>query len=374
MGLEVLLFGVTFRNPVLVAAGTCGFGREVAAVTRLEALGGLVTKSVTVLPRAGNPPPRVAEFEAGMLNSVGLANPGAAEVRGERLPWIEAHLPALHVFVSVAGHTAGEYLEVVRMLDDGPGFLGFELNLSCPNDSERGGLPFAHDPKALGRVVAGGSGADESSAPREACPEHARPVSRRSRRGGGGGRRAHPGKHGPRPDPRSALGAPAPRCGGWGHERPRASASRPLGRPDGSCPHGAPAHRRRGDRTGAGCRRLPRGGRIPRTGGYGLVFGSPGGRTGSERASESGSSRPGRPAGPSGEGRRRGRGSAPRERRSWLTRRSARTFRGQRPPSRSSAALPPRRTSTSSGLRSSPGRPLGWCLTSRAASDGSSWT
>ena len=155
MGLEVPLFGVTFRNPVLLAAGTCGFGREVAAVTRLEALGGLVTKSVTLLPRAGNPPPRVTEFDAGMLNSVGLANPGAAMVRTERLPWIDAHLPALHVFVSVAGHTTEEYLEVVRILEDGPGFVGFELNLSCPNDSERGRLPFALDPEALGRIVAG---------------------------------------------------------------------------------------------------------------------------------------------------------------------------------------------------------------------------
>ena len=90
-----------------------------------------------------------------MLNSVGLANPGAAAVRTERLPWIDAHLVGVHVFVSVAGHTAEEYLEVVRVLEDGPGFLGFELNLSCPNDSQRAGLPFALDPEALGRVVAG---------------------------------------------------------------------------------------------------------------------------------------------------------------------------------------------------------------------------
>ena len=151
----VPLFGVTFRNPVLLAAGTCGFGRAVSSVIRLEALGGFVTKSVTLLPRAGHPPPRVAEFGAGMLNSVGLANPGAEAVRRERLPWIGAQLPALHVFVSVAGHTVDEYLEVVRVLEDGPGFLGYELNLSCPNDSERSGLPFALDPVALGSVVEG---------------------------------------------------------------------------------------------------------------------------------------------------------------------------------------------------------------------------
>ena len=155
MAPAVPLFGVTFRNPVLLAAGTCGFGREVSSVIRLEKLGGFVTKSVTLLPRAGHPPPRVAEFGAGMLNSVGLANPGAKAVRHERLPSIEAELPALHVFVSVAGHTVEEYLEVVRILDDGPGFLGYELNLSCPNDSERSGLPFALDPDALGCVVEG---------------------------------------------------------------------------------------------------------------------------------------------------------------------------------------------------------------------------
>lgn len=155
MASGVPLFGVTFRNPVLLAAGTCGFGREVSSVIRLEMLGGFVTKSVTLLPRAGDPPPRVAEFGAGMLNSVGLANPGAEAVRRECLPWIEARLPALHVFVSVAGHTVEEYLEVVRVLDDGPGFLGYELNLSCPNDSERSGLPFALDPVALGCVVEG---------------------------------------------------------------------------------------------------------------------------------------------------------------------------------------------------------------------------
>lgn len=155
MELAVDLFGVRFQNPVLLASGTCGFGAEVISVTRLEALGGLVTKSVTLEPRAGNPAPRVAEFGAGMLNSVGLANPGASQVRREALPWIEANLSATVVFVSVAGHTKEEYSEVVQILDDGPGFLGFELNLSCPNDSQRSVLPFALDPEALHQVVSG---------------------------------------------------------------------------------------------------------------------------------------------------------------------------------------------------------------------------
>lgn len=147
------LLGTSFQNPVLLAAGTCGFGREVAGVVDLEALGGLVTKSVTLEPRAGNPSPRVTEFGAGMLNSIGLANPGARSALRDKLPWLAANLSRARVLVSVAGHRVEEYREVVEILDQGDGFVAFELNLSCPNDTERGGLPFALDPDALRRVV-----------------------------------------------------------------------------------------------------------------------------------------------------------------------------------------------------------------------------
>jgi dihydroorotate dehydrogenase (NAD+) catalytic subunit len=153
--LEQTLFGVPFRTPVLLAAGTCGFGEAVAEVVEMEALGGLVTKSVTLEPRQGNPAPRVAEFPSGMVNSIGLANPGAHAVRREKLPWIASALGGLPVFVSVAGHNQEEYARVVEILDDAPGFVGFELNLSCPNDTRLGGLPFALDPEAAARVVAG---------------------------------------------------------------------------------------------------------------------------------------------------------------------------------------------------------------------------
>ncbi|TVP42422.1 MAG: dihydroorotate dehydrogenase [Gemmatimonadales bacterium] len=152
--LEQTLFGARFTSPVLLAAGTCGFGEAIIEVMDLAQLGGLVTKSVTVEPRWGNPAPRVAEFPAGMVNSIGLANPGVEAVRREKLPWIRDHLQDVRVFVSVAGHTPGEYADVVGRLDDLDGFLGFELNLSCPNDSRRGGLPFAFDPDALASVVA----------------------------------------------------------------------------------------------------------------------------------------------------------------------------------------------------------------------------
>lgn len=148
------LFGVRFESPVLLAAGTCGFGEAVAEVVDLARIGGLVTKSITVEPRWGNPAPRVAEFPAGMVNSVGLANPGVEAVRREKLPWIRDHLRETRVFLSVAGHAPDEYARVVGRLDDAEGFVGYELNLSCPNDSRRGGLPFALDPEALAGVVA----------------------------------------------------------------------------------------------------------------------------------------------------------------------------------------------------------------------------
>lgn len=151
--LRVDALGTTFQNPVLLAAGTCGFGRELADVIDLEALGGLVTKSVTPEPRSGNPAPRVAELDAGMMNSIGLANPGLAETRRSRLPWLARHLSRARVLVSVAGHAPEHYVEVVRGLDAEDGFLGFELNLSCPNDTRLQGRPFALDPEALVEVV-----------------------------------------------------------------------------------------------------------------------------------------------------------------------------------------------------------------------------
>ncbi|MBT8336905.1 MAG: dihydroorotate dehydrogenase [Gemmatimonadetes bacterium] len=147
------LFGVRFRNPVLLAAGTCGFGREVSEVIDLDALGGLVTKSVTLEPRHGNPAPRVAEFGAGMINSIGLANPGVDAVLTGPLPWLAAHVRRARVWVSVAGHTVGEYVELVRRIDGAEGFVGFELNLSCPNDSRLGGRAFSLDREALDEVV-----------------------------------------------------------------------------------------------------------------------------------------------------------------------------------------------------------------------------
>lgn len=145
--------GQRFQNPIILAAGTAGFGRELAGVMDIDRLGGLVTKAVSLAPRAGNRPPRVAEFRGGMLNSVGLANPGLAQVRETELPWLAANLRRAHVIVNVVGFETGEYAEVVAGLDDAPAVAAFELNLSCPN-THAGGIEFGADTGCVARIVA----------------------------------------------------------------------------------------------------------------------------------------------------------------------------------------------------------------------------
>jgi dihydroorotate dehydrogenase (NAD+) catalytic subunit len=147
------VFGRRFQNPLLLAAGTAGFGRELAGVMDLERLGGMVTKAVSLAPREGNRPPRVAEFRGGMLNSVGLANPGLERARAELLPWLASNVTRAQVLVNVVGFTIAEYAEVIAGLDGAPGVAGFELNLSCPNTSA-GGIEFGADSECVRRIVA----------------------------------------------------------------------------------------------------------------------------------------------------------------------------------------------------------------------------
>lgn len=146
------LFGRRFQNPILLAAGTAGFGIELEGVLDLERLGGLVTKAVSREPRGGNPAPRVAEFPGGMLNSVGLANPGVARVRDEYLPWLASRLHRAQVLVNVVGFTVEEYGDVVGELDGAPGISAFELNLSCPN-TRAGGIEFGADRASVHRII-----------------------------------------------------------------------------------------------------------------------------------------------------------------------------------------------------------------------------
>lgn len=148
----VRLFGTSFQNPVLLASGTAGFGREVCGVIDLDALGGIVTKAVTPEPRRGHPAPRVAEFAGGMLNAVGLANPGLEAVRAHDLPWLATRLQRARVLVNVAGATVDDYVRVIASLTDLAVITAFEINASCPNTS-RGGLEFGATAEGLRELV-----------------------------------------------------------------------------------------------------------------------------------------------------------------------------------------------------------------------------
>ena len=147
------MFGVTFQNPILLAAGTAGFGREVDGVIDLDALGGIVTKAVTPEPRRGHPAPRVAEFRGGMLNAVGLANPGLEAVAAHDLPWLLRRCEGgAQVIVNVAGATVADYVRVIERLTSLDAIAAFEINASCPNTSA-GGLEFGAEPAGLTELV-----------------------------------------------------------------------------------------------------------------------------------------------------------------------------------------------------------------------------
>jgi dihydroorotate dehydrogenase (NAD+) catalytic subunit len=156
--LAVQVAGLDFQNPIVLAAGTAAYGRELAEVVDLRSLGGLVTKAVSPEPRAGALAPRVAEFRGGMINAVGLANPGVAAVRREHLPWLASELPRVRKIANVVGFAVEEFAAVVGELDaslasESAGALdGYELNVSCPN-VKAGGMEFGADPLALAEVV-----------------------------------------------------------------------------------------------------------------------------------------------------------------------------------------------------------------------------
>lgn len=147
-----------FKNPIVLASGTAGYGEELAGVVDLAAIGGFVTKAVSREPRQGNPAPRVAEFDGGMINAVGLANPGLDAVRRDHLPWMASHFPATRKLVNVVGFTIDEYPAVVAGLEEslsGPGAVAvdaYELNVSCPN-TKAGGEEFGANPASLREVV-----------------------------------------------------------------------------------------------------------------------------------------------------------------------------------------------------------------------------
>jgi dihydroorotate dehydrogenase (NAD+) catalytic subunit len=157
--LSITAGSLQFRNPIVLAAGTAGYGSELAGVVDLDAVGGIVTKAVSLAPRAGAPEPRVAEFEGGMINAVGLANPGLAEVARAHVPWLATHHAGTRKLYNVVGFTTDEFASVVRGLEEAaathPGGVdAYELNVSCPN-VKQGGTEFGADPASLRAVVSG---------------------------------------------------------------------------------------------------------------------------------------------------------------------------------------------------------------------------
>jgi dihydroorotate dehydrogenase (NAD+) catalytic subunit len=149
--LGVTVCGIALRNPVLAASGTFAYGVEFAEQLDLNALGGFVVKGLSREPIEGNPPPRVYESEAGMINSIGLQNIGVRAFVRDKLPALARLRTA--VFANVFGNLVEDYVEVVRVLNDQAGIAGYELNVSCPNTSH-GGIYFSSDPCLLGEVVA----------------------------------------------------------------------------------------------------------------------------------------------------------------------------------------------------------------------------
>lgn len=150
VNLSVNIGGIRMDNPVTTGSGTFGFGPEYAPYIDLKRLGAITVKGTTLEPRLGNPVPRIAETPAGMLNAIGLQNPGVDAFIHRHLPYLrEIGVP---VIVNIAGNTIEEYAEVAHRLDKADGVAGLEVNISCPN-VKKGGLQFGTDPKMAAEVI-----------------------------------------------------------------------------------------------------------------------------------------------------------------------------------------------------------------------------
>ena len=157
VNLSVTLGRIALKNPVLVASGTFGYVREMAPFVRLEKLGGVIPKTVTFQPRAGNPTPRTVETASGMLNAIGLDNDGIHHFISHHLPYLRNVGTA--VIANIAGEDEDQFVAMAEMLGHEPGLAAIELNISCPNVSH--GLDLGVDPIAVGKLV---------RRVREACP------------------------------------------------------------------------------------------------------------------------------------------------------------------------------------------------------------
>jgi dihydroorotate dehydrogenase (NAD+) catalytic subunit len=151
--LATSLCGIPLKTPVLAASGTFAYGVELRDLVDLSAIGGIVVKGLSREPMDGNPPPRVWETEAGMINSIGLQNIGVRAFVEEKLPQLRtAGATGVTIFANVFGYAVEDYLEVVRVLEDAEGIAAYELNVSCPN-TKHGGIFFSSDPGLLAEVV-----------------------------------------------------------------------------------------------------------------------------------------------------------------------------------------------------------------------------
>ena len=147
--LAVELAGLRLKNPVMTASGTCGYAEELAPYANLSGLGAVVVKTITLLPRVGNPAPRIAETPAGMLNSIGLQNVGIEAFLRAKLPILRRL--KVPIMVNIAGKSVEEYAELAKRLEGVPGVSALELNISCPNVA--GGLDYGTDPQLTREVV-----------------------------------------------------------------------------------------------------------------------------------------------------------------------------------------------------------------------------
>ncbi|WP_140945121.1 dihydroorotate dehydrogenase [Candidatus Thermokryptus mobilis] len=150
MKMQVDIGNLKLKNPVLVASGTFGYGDELIELFDVGQLGGIVTKSLTLKPRAGNPPPRIVETPCGMLNSIGLANIGVDRFIAEKLPILRNFKTA--IIVNVAGKRIEDYCEVIKRIEDAGGVDAYEINISCPNVKE-GGLEFGTSREMTAKIV-----------------------------------------------------------------------------------------------------------------------------------------------------------------------------------------------------------------------------
>jgi len=149
--LRVSIAGIELKNPVIAASGTLGYGVEFEDIVSFDKLGAIVVKGLSREPMPGNPPPRVFETAAGMLNAIGLQNIGVREFVSDRLPRLRRHKDVV-VIANVFGTSIADYVEVITVLNDGEGIAAYELNVSCPN-TDAGGIAFGSDPGVLQELV-----------------------------------------------------------------------------------------------------------------------------------------------------------------------------------------------------------------------------